>query len=73
MPTLYLRSNPARAIDAKPLGTAPVRGRSVDRRLRVPVALAARIDGECGRRNLDRATLIRVAIETLLNDLEEPC
>lgn len=69
MPPLYLRANPARAIDAHPLGTAPVKGRSADRRFRLPMATAARLDAEAAARGLDRATLIRVAVETLLNDL----
>lgn len=70
MPTLYLRPQPRRAIDATPLGTRPVKGRSADRRFRLPVETAARLDAAALAHGCDRATLIRAGVELLLDSLE---
>lgn len=70
MPSLYLRPQPRRVIDAAPLANTPVKGRSADRRFRLPVETAARLDAEAAARGCDRATLIRVGVQLLLDSLE---
>ena len=70
MATLYLRPAPRRALDASPLDRRPHTGRGFDRRFRLPADTAVRLDAEAASRGLDRAVLIRIAVENLLNDLE---
>jgi hypothetical protein len=69
MSSFYLRPSPARFVVPATMTTRPGQA-SADRRFRLPLGLAARLDCEAEARGLTRADIIRTALETFLNDLE---